>query len=481
MSSNHNNNYYVLNMTESDTLDRSGSSYRYEDNAENNPVSEEEETPCRRRGSMSYMEEKERRASIKAILGDTSLTPTARRKSIQFLMDGRRNSLNTSYNPPQQTTTTTQLPQTVSPQNDFVSAPVSAGIVPICQPCQPTEQAKRSEMSRSKCDHYNRNCSIVAPCCGATFGCRFCHDDSPVLPPLLNQPEQSKRTETRPGGGRRKYQRSCSMPTSFASFAEPQHHNIDRFAIKEVICRKCFTRQSSKTNKCLNCDAKFGEYHCDVCNLWMDNDEKPYHCADCGFCRVGGAENFRHCHDCGMCIDDKLFDQHNCKVGKYMSNCPVCQEDLFCSRSPSHELPCGHAIHWHCFRELATHDSRCPVCKKTAETHERMLPTWNAMATGIELQPVPPDMAKVVTIICNDCEMGDIDRPWHFLGVQCIRCQSFNTAIEQITMTGPEAHAYLLRRSLQGDSNRNSDQRKNPSRNRRRSFHSTYDSSNPSF
>ena len=265
------NNYYVSNLTESDMQDRSGTSYRYEDNAENDPVSEEEVRPCRR-GSMSYAEEKERRASIKAILGDTSLTPTARRKSIQFLMDGRRNSLNTSsfqssaY--PQQTTsttttatttttTTTQLPQTVSPKNDFVpptTAPVihnekkvSSDMMSVCQPCHPTEQAKRSEMSRPKCDHYSRNCSIVAPCCGATFGCRFCHDDSPVLPPLLNQPEQSKRTETRPGGGRRKYRRSSSMPTSFASFAEPQHHNIDRFAIKEVICRKCFTRQSSKT------------------------------------------------------------------------------------------------------------------------------------------------------------------------------------------------------------------------------------------
>jgi hypothetical protein len=31
-----------------------------------------------------------------------------------------------------------------------------------------------------------------------------------------------------------------------------------------------------------------------------------------------------------------------------------------------------------CFRELASHDSRCPCCKKTAETHERMKPTWDA-------------------------------------------------------------------------------------------------------
>ena len=67
-------------------------------------------------------------------------------------------------------------------------------------------------------------------------------------------------------------------------------------------------------------------------------------------------------------------------------SCPVCQEDLFSSRDASHELPCGHAIHWHCFRQLAGHDSRCPICKKTAETHDRMKPTWDAIAMGIALQ-----------------------------------------------------------------------------------------------
>jgi len=233
------------------------------------------------------------------------------------------------------------------------------------------------------------------------------------------------------------------MPVSLASFQEPQHHTIDRHAIREVICRRCYTRQSSKTNNCISCGVQFGEYHCAICNLWMTAEERPYHCAECGFCRVGGAENFRHCNDCGMCIDASLFAQHNCKVGKYMQNCPICQEDLFSSRSASHEMPCGHAIHWHCFRELAAHDSRCPVCKKTAETHERMQPTWNAMAMGIELQPVPPDLAKAVTIICNDCERTEDNRAWHFLGVQCRSCTSFNTVVERITKVGAEAHAFL--------------------------------------
>lgn len=122
-----------------------------------------------------------------------------------------------------------------------------------------------------------------------------------------------------------------------------------------------------------------------------------------------------------------------------MSNCPVCQEDLFSSRMASHEMPCGHAIHWHCFRELTSFDTRCPVCKKTAETHDQMEQTWNAMAMGIALQPLPADMARVVDIICNDCEERSVNQRWHFLGVQCQKCKSFNTTVERTVLVGQEA------------------------------------------
>jgi RING finger/CHY zinc finger protein 1 len=202
---------------------------------------------------------------------------------------------------------------------------------------------------------------------------------------------------------------------------------------------------SIHSNQCRECSIEFGGYHCDICNLWMSASESPYHCRDCGFCRVGGRENFRHCHDCGMCIDTKLFNDHNCKEGKYYSNCPVCQEDLFSSRHASHEMPCGHAIHWHCFKELTSFDTRCPVCKKTAETPEQMEPTWSAIAMGIALQPVPAELARVVNIACNDCEKKDYERRWHFLGVRCMHCQSFNTQVEQILLQGLEAADFLDR------------------------------------
>jgi hypothetical protein len=106
-------------------------------------------------------------------------------------------------------------------------------------------------------------------------------------------------------------------------------------------------------------------------------------------------------------------------------------------------MPCGHAIHWHCFKELTSYDTRCPVCKKTAETPEQMASTWSAIDMGISLQPVPADMARCVNIICNDCEGKDKNRRWHFLGVRCMTCMSFNTNVEQIVLHGRDAATFM--------------------------------------
>jgi hypothetical protein len=100
-------------------------------------------------------------------------------------------------------------------------------------------------------------------------------------------------------------------------------------------------------------------------------------------------------------------------------------------------------MHWHCFKELTSYDTRCPVCKKTAETPEHMASTWNAIAMGIALQPVPPDMARMVNIFCNDCEQNDTNRRWHFLGVRCMKCLSFNTTCEEIVMQGRDAAVFM--------------------------------------
>lgn len=369
-----------------------------------------------RRGSMSAAEEKERRASIRAIMMDNTISPVEKRKSIQAMMDGRRNSK-------ERRTSLTDVADTLASNGG--------------NPQSVRDVAKAMEQSRPKCTHYSRKCTIISPCCGAAFGCRICHDECPFLPPAKYGVQ---KVDTRPRFENKKRQnRSVSLPSSWTDMPKSKQHEINRFEIREVICRECFTRQSSKTNNCIKCHAEFGEYHCEICNLWMEGTEEPYHCFDCGFCRVGGRDNFKHCVDCGMCIDVNLFEDHNCKSGKYMSNCPVCQEDLFSSRSATHEMPCGHTIHWHCYQEFSKHDSRCPVCKKTSESPENMSQTWSAIALSIAMQPVPVELAKVVDIKCNDCENHHKNLRWHFLGTQCRSCNSFNTSIEKISLTGRQA------------------------------------------
>jgi RING finger/CHY zinc finger protein 1 len=103
-------------------------------------------------------------------------------------------------------------------------------------------------------------------------------------------------------------------------------------------------------------------------------------------------------------------------------------------------MPCGHNIHWHCFNTLANHDSRCPICKKTA--HEDMSAAWASLARDVAAQPLPPDQTRCVDISCNDCEVREKNRRWHYLGVQCKNCGGFNTT-HNIKMTGLEAHKYL--------------------------------------
>lgn len=127
-----------------------------------------------------------RRRAIQEIMRDPTITGQDKAHRIQALMSGGRT----------------------------VVAPPPAPVIPI----EPN----------AACVHYERNCSIVAPCCNRVFGCRICHD------------------ELSPSG----------------------HPPLDRFTIREVVCKNCNTRQNA-SNQCVECQTVFGEYHCGTCNLWM--------------------------------------------------------------------------------------------------------------------------------------------------------------------------------------------------------------------
>ena len=133
-----------------------------------------------------------------------------------------------------------------------------ATVAPTLFADHPDQMGRFMEHSRPLCSHYERQCTIISPCCGLPFGCRICHDDCPVLPPpkrlqcvpvaAAAAAETTTTTETLAAASRMERRHSMPLNLDDNEFDEDQqHHRIDRFAIREIICRKCFFKQSSKT------------------------------------------------------------------------------------------------------------------------------------------------------------------------------------------------------------------------------------------
>ena len=164
------------------------------------------------------------------------------------------------------------------------------------------------------CTHYRRRCKVVAPCCDTPFWCRLCHDAE-------------------------KYDGEMDFNKA---------HQMDRHAVREVVCALCTTRQPVRRvlwgcaagdkggevglrvccwqsqATCQSCGTTMGRYFCGRCNLFDDNTDKgQFHCDECGICRVGGRDKIMHCSACGFCVPK---GHHRCNSMKLDTDCPVCLE-----------------------------------------------------------------------------------------------------------------------------------------------------------
>ncbi|CAI9112382.1 OLC1v1012828C2 [Oldenlandia corymbosa var. corymbosa] len=174
------------------------------------------------------------------------------------------------------------------------------------------------------CNHYKRNCKLLAACCSKLFTCIRCHDD------LTN-------------------------------------HSVDRKTITKMMCMKCLVIQSigpTCSNPECN-DFSMAKYYCRICKLF-DDKRQIYHCPYCNLCRVGkglGIDYF-HCMKCNACMS-KSLSLHVCREKCFEDNCPICREDLFTSSSPVKALPCGHLMHSSCFQDYTFSHYTCPICSKS--------------------------------------------------------------------------------------------------------------------
>ncbi|OWB56997.1 hypothetical protein B5S28_g2918 [[Candida] boidinii] len=245
------------------------------------------------------------------------------------------------------------------------------------------------------CQHYQRNCKIECSVCRRWFPCRFCHDQVVAS------------------------------------------HNLPRDETKHILCMFCNTPQTPQ-QYCSNekCGELLSNYFCEKCILF-DNDQSKdiYHCDDCGICRLGLGLNqdYFHCKNCDACISIDLKEHHKCIENSTHANCPICDEYMFNSTKTVVFMNCGHPIHEICYNEFTKHSYRCPLCSRTIINMEAQ---FRVLDIEIKEQPLPDPMNTWNSIIkCVDCG-GRSKVKFHFLGLKCDHCLSYNTM--QLKLIKPE-------------------------------------------
>ncbi|KAJ6264318.1 hypothetical protein Dda_0463 [Drechslerella dactyloides] len=242
------------------------------------------------------------------------------------------------------------------------------------------------------CAHYRRNVKLQCSTCDKWYLCRFCHD-------------------------------------------EKEDHALIRKDTKNMLCMYCGTAQPA-AQTCRQCVRYAAIYYCDKCKLWDDDPTRTiYHCNDCGICRIGRGlgKDFFHCKKCGVCMSIELEGQHRCIERSTDCDCPICGEYLFTSVNTVVFMTCGHSIHLDCYNEHMKSSYRCPTCAKSVFNMEIR---FRNLDYEIQRQPLPdPYKFWHCHIICNDCSAKS-DVAFHFLGLKCDTCKSYNTC--EVKLIRPE-------------------------------------------
>ncbi|KAJ5935876.1 hypothetical protein N7454_005174 [Penicillium verhagenii] len=247
------------------------------------------------------------------------------------------------------------------------------------------------------CQHYIRNVKLQCFTCKKWYTCRFCHD-------------------------------------------EVEDHPLVRRDTENMLCMLCGHPQPADQH-CRQCGEQSAQYYCDICKLWDNDCEKSiYHCNDCGICRIGQGlgKDFFHCKTCCVCLPISIEDTHRCIERSTQCDCPICGDYMFTSPETVVVMRCGHSIHHKCLGEYSKSSFRCPICNKTITNMES---TFRNLDRTIESQPMPDEFKDTKGLIyCNDCSAKSVVK-YHWLGLKCDLCESYNTA--QIRLLHGDVSAVL--------------------------------------
>ncbi len=221
------------------------------------------------------------------------------------------------------------------------------------------------------CPHYNRQCNLIAPCCGRVTCChRGTH---------------------------------CNQP-------------FDRSRVTTVVCTAC-GRAQPLGRRCRYCRSTFGRHYCRTCVQWSNSD--AFHCSRCGHCIRGRREHTRHCDRCGKCYP-LSSREHTCAPIASARCAAGCNESMGESRQRLFTPPCGHAMHEQCFLRRVLLNFSCPRsdCRKPIAD----IGTWRSAVASNRTTTCS------VFVHCNSCGLTLRTRVNRGTPV-CSACGSSNACI----------------------------------------------------
>ncbi|KAL7276551.1 hypothetical protein RUND412_000431 [Rhizina undulata] len=321
---------------------------------------------------------------------NSNLTERERAKRMQMLMTEKYNSSRAAREipGPDSSPHSPALLETDTELNN----PYKLSAADIAKTYRPPPVNSESACFELGCSHYRRGVKLQCSTCERWHTCRFCHD-------------------------------------------EKEDHTLIRRETKNMLCMHCGKPQPARQD-CEFCGIRSARYYCDKCKLWDDDPEKSiYHCNDCGICRIGQGlgKDYFHCKKCGVCMSKALEGSHRCIECSTKCDCPICGEFMFTSTLTVVFMSCGHSIHRKCYYEHMKNSYRCPTCARTIVNMESQ---FRALDAEIEKQPLPhPYDSWRCLITCNDCSAKS-NVSFHFLGLKCETCKSYNTS--QVRILRPE-------------------------------------------
>lgn len=108
---------------------------------------------------------------------------------------------------------------------------------------------------------------------------------------------------------------------------------------------------------------------------------------------------------------------------------------MFTSPKPVVFMTCGHSIHKKCYDQHMKVSYKCPICNKSLANMETQFRNLDAAIQG---QPMPSEFRDTKAIVlCNDCSARSTV-PYHWLGLKCGICLSYNTVELQILGGGSQ-------------------------------------------